>query len=157
MMWLGSLLSGEKWLNVTIRFGTQDVWKLCSNHSVCNLPMDDNPYILNPWKHQTVWWFIVWWLLSEVLQYKKELLLPPRCFSCKKFTEMQSRSRRLLSWLERLPEIRKCWRSWVRSPLSSIDYWASVPQVCSVLPENWGETGAVIAASHFYFTAQSPG
>ena len=44
------------------------------------------------------------------------------------------RSTRYLSLIERLPETRKCWRSWVRIPMLYSDYWASVPQVCSHLP-----------------------
>ena len=44
-----------------------------------------------------------------------------------------------------LPEAYKCWRSWVFIPLPSIEYWASVPQVCSAC--NWEQLGAVVAAS----------
>ena len=46
------------------------------------------------------------------------------------------------------------------SPAAVYWGWASVPQVCSDLPENWEKTGEVIAAlplRHYYFTAQSPG
>ena len=49
-------------------------------------------------------------------------------------------SRRLLSWLERLSEARKCLTSWVQLPLLSTDYWAPVHRCapsCMQLRATW--------------------
>ena len=70
------------------------------------------------------------------------------------------RSRRWLSWLQRLLSSTKVlWGLWVWILLLFTDCWALGPQVCSGLSTNWERTGAVNGSAlplrHPYFSVHA--